>query len=179
MHASLLPVESAQQCMQCLHWHSPAYRHSPISRRSFLPPLLLRIVQTDSSDMIVSQAARAGDVRTFQQEMDSNMHTFCGQVHSLHMALLQLSSCSLSAVTQCIAVPTWLLLTLQTHRDPFLTLPHILIVLSFNVSTTLVTIIIVMGFVISSPVIIVSLGKFTYLCCVVLCCRAHSFCWRS
>lgn len=32
------------------------------------------------------QAVRSGDVQTFQQELDGNMHTFCVQVHSSPIA---------------------------------------------------------------------------------------------
>jgi len=100
MHVSLLPVESVQQCMQCC-------KLTHLEPNRALCRRICCTLGTDSSDtMIVSlQAVRAGDVRTFQQEMYSNMHTFCVQVHNLCTAHLTPSSRSLSAETHCISKP--------------------------------------------------------------------------
>ncbi len=113
--------------------------------------------------MVVSiRTVRDGDVRTFQQEMDSNMHTFCVQVHILYMAMphLRLLSCVSTAVTDCVVKPMFAV-DITNTQTLCLALPHILIVLCFHLSATFVIIIFVMAIVVSST------GKFTCLCCVV------------
>ena len=127
LNVSLLPVGSVQHCMQCcisshLYLGTADFQH------------ICCTMGTHSSDtMIVSiQAVRAGDVRTFQQEMDSNMHTFCVQVCNLYMAHITLSSSSLSAMTYCIAKTMLALDITDTHGLCCLALPYTLDGLSFN-----------------------------------------------
>ena len=80
LHVPLLLVESLQQCMQCCMCIHLKPNHALRQR-------ICCTLGTDNSDTTLSiQAVRAGDVRTFQQEMDFNMHTFCVQVCSLYMA---------------------------------------------------------------------------------------------
>ncbi len=177
LHFPLLLVGSVQQCMQCcMHTH-------------LLTKPCLRIcctLGTDSSDtLLVSiQAVRAGDVRTFQQEMDSNMHTFCVQVHNLYIGHLTPSSRSLSAETHCIVKSMFAADLTDTQRLCCLTLPHIRIVLSCCFSAQHLWS--------SSLQWRLSLAAVSASSChldmsaltsssvlFVLCCRAHSFCWRN